>query len=325
MSVPLLRVVVYAFTVWAVLTFNFLIPRLMPGDPLAYLYDPENPFYLPDESLRSRLAAYYGLDRPTAEQYVDYLRNVLSGNFGWSIRFNLPVGELIASRLPWTLLLTVPGLVLATAVTVVAGTEAAWRRGSLLDYALILGFTLVRTVPVFFLGVLAVLVFAVHLRLFPLSGAVTPFRIWASPLAQALDILHHWALPAAVLTVESVGARFLLMRNSVTLVLAEPYVQTARAKGLGELAIRYRHAVPNAILPLFTTFSAQLGMAVAGTVFVETIFAYPGMGLLLFQAVSARDYPVLEAGFLILSAGVLLGNLLADLAYGCLDPRVRRP
>ncbi|MER3450283.1 MAG: ABC transporter permease [Chloroflexota bacterium] len=237
----------------------------------------------------------------------------------------MPVGELIASRLPWTLLLTVPSLVLATAVTVVAGTEAAWRRGSLLDYALILGFTLVRTVPVFFLGVLAVLVFAVHLRLFPLSGAVTPFRIWASPLAQALDILHHWALPAAVLTVESVGARFLLMRNSVTLVLAEPYVQTARAKGLGELAIRYRHAVPNAILPLFTTFSAQLGMAVAGTVFVETIFAYPGMGLLLFQAVSARDYPVLEAGFLILSAGVLLGNLLADLAYGCLDPRVRRP
>lgn len=325
MNSLLLRVAGYVFTVWAVLTFNFAVPRLMPGDPLAYLYDPESAFYLPDESLRSRLAAYYGLDRPPLEQYVNYLRNVFTGNFGWSVRFNLPVSDLIASRLPWSLLLTVPSLVLATVITVVAGTEAAWRRGSPVDHALVVGLTFVRTVPVFFLGVLAVLVFAVHLRLFPLSGAATPFRTWASPLAQALDILHHWALPAAVLTVESVGARFLLMRNSVVLVLAEPYIQTARAKGLGELAVRYRHAVPNAILPLFTTFSAQLGMAVAGTVFVETTFAYPGMGLLLFQAVAARDYPVLEAGFLVFSAGVLLGNLLADLAYGYLDPRVRRP
>ncbi len=325
MKSPLVRVALYAFTVWAVLTFNFAVPRLMPGDPLAYLYDQESAFYLPDEGLRSRLAAYYGLDRPPLQQYVHYLRNVLTGNFGWSVRFNLPVSELIASRLPWTLLLTVPSLVLATAITVVAGTEAAWRRGTVTDYALVVGFTLIRTMPVFFLGILAVLIFAVHLRLFPLSGAITPFRTWASPLEQALDILHHWALPAAVLTVESVGARLLLMRNSVVLVLAEPYIQTARAKGLGELAIRYRHAVPNAVLPLVTTFSAQLGMAVAGTVFVETVFAYPGMGLLLFQAVSARDYPVLEAGFLILSAGVLLGNLLADLAYGRLDPRVKRP
>lgn len=318
------RVAIYGLTLWVILTFNFAIPRLMPGDPLAYLYDPESAFYLPDESLRARLIAYYGLDRPLAEQYLHYLRNILTGNFGWSIRFNAPVADLIGARLPWTLLLTVPSLTLATVVTVAAGAESAWRRGTWVDHALVVGFTLVRTLPPFFLGILAVLVFAVQLRLFPLSGAATPFRAWASPVDHALDILHHWALPAGVLTVESVGGRFLLMRNSMLLVLAEPYIQTARAKGLSEFQVRYRHAVRNAILPLFTTFSAQLGMTVAGAVFVETIFAYPGMGQLLFQAVAARDYPVLEAGFLVLSISVLLGNLLADLAYGRLDPRVKR-
>ncbi len=320
-----LRVAVYLATVWAILTFNFAIPRLMPGDPLAYLNDPESGFYVADGDLRARLRAYYGLDRPVPEQYLLYLRNILTGNFGWSVRFNAPVADLIAARLPWTLLLTVPSLTLATVVTVVAGAEAAWRRGTWVDHALVVGFTLVRTTPGFFLGILAVLVFAVHLRLFPLSGAVTPFRTWASPLEQALDILHHWALPAGVLTVEAVGGRFLLMRNSMLLVLAEPYIRTARAKGLSEWRVRYGHAVPNATVPLFTTFSAQLGLAVGGAIFVETIFAYPGMGQLLFQAVAARDYPVLEAGFLVLSVGVLLGNLMADLAYGRLDPRVKGP
>lgn len=318
------RAAVYGLTLWAILTFNFAIPRLMPGDPLAYLQDPESAFYLPSEDLRARLRVYYGLDRPLPEQYLHYLRNILTGDFGWSIRFNAPVADLVGARLPWTLLLTVPSLALATVVTVAAGAESAWRRGTWVDHALVVGFTLVRTMPPFFLGILAVLVFAVQLRLFPLSGAATPFRTWASPVDHALDILHHWALPAGVLTVESVGGRFLLMRNSMLLVLAEPYIQTARAKGLSEFRVRYRHAVRNAILPLFTTFSAQLGMTVAGAVFVETIFAYPGMGQLLFQAVAARDYPVLEAGFLILSISVLLGNLLADLAYGRLDPRVKR-
>lgn len=317
------RVAAYLLTLWAILTFNFAIPRLLPGDPLAYLNDPESAFFLPDEGLRARLRAYYGLDRPLPEQYLHYLRNILTGNFGWSVRFKVPVADLIAARLPWTLLLAGPSLILATVLTVAAGAEAAWRRGTWVDHLLVVGFTLVRTMPAFLLGVLAVLVFAVQLRLFPLAGAMTPFRSWASPFEQGLDILHHWVLPAGVLTVESVGGRFLLMRNSMLTVLAEPYIQAARAKGLSGFRVRYGHAVPNAILPLFTTFSAQLGMTVAGAVFVETIFAYPGMGRLLFEAVAARDYPVLEAGFFILSVGVLLGNLLADLAYSRLDPGVK--
>lgn len=314
---------VYLLTLWLVLTLTFLLPRAMPGDPLAALLDPTSDQYLYDETVRARLAAYYGLDRPLGVQYLRYFGNLARGNLGVSIRLHTPVTDLIAAHLPWTLLLTLPSLALATLVTLLAGAQAGWRHGTALDRALLVGFSMIRTLPVFFIGLLALLLFSVQLRWLPLAGAYTPFRSWPNPGAQALDVLRHWILPTAVLTIELIGARFLLLRNTMVTVLGEDFMQVARAKGLSERTLKYRHALRNALLPFVSALAAQVGFAVAGTVFIETLFAYPGMGRLMFEAVGARDYPVLEGVFLVAAVAVLSANLVADLLYARLDPRVR--
>lgn len=307
------------------LTINFALPRALPGDPLHALEDPTNSFYLSDPAIRARVLGYYGLDRPLPEQYLRYLTGLARGDLGWSVRYNAPVRDLVSSRLPWTLLLVVPSLLLASAITLLAGAEAGWARGGPLDRCLIVLFTFLRTVPVFFLGVLAIQTFSVWLGWFPLSGAVTPFRQHATLGEAALDVLWHWALPASVLALELLGARFLLVRNSMVTVLGEDYLLVARAKGLPTAALKYRHALRNALLPFFTVFSAQVGFAVTGAIFIETLFAYPGMGRLLSEAVGARDYPLLQGAFLVVSCSVLVANLLAEAGYARLDPRTRAP
>lgn len=313
----------YLTTLWVVVTLVFLLPRALPGDPLSALQDPGSTSYVVDEDMRARLLAYYGLDRPLSEQYVHYLKGIVTGDFGWSIRLNQPVTELIRERLPWTLLLAVPALLLSSLITLLAGTHSGWRRGSRSDRALIVSFTGLRTIPAFFLGVLAILSFSVRLNWFPLDGAYTPFQTWPTVFHQSLDVARHWLLPVLVLTVELIGARYLLMRNSMVSVLGENYMLVARAKGLPDSAVKYRHGMRNALLPFLTAFSVQLGLVVTGAIVVETLFVYPGMGRLMFEAVGARDYPVLEAVFLLSAFAVLTANLVMDLMYGRLDPRVR--
>lgn len=313
----------YLLTFWLVLTLTFLLPRMMPGDPLSALLDPTSDQFLYDEAVRSRLAAYYGLDRPLGEQYLRYLAALSQGELGVSIRLRTPVATLIAAHLPWTLLLMLPSLALATLVTLLAGAHAGWRRGSLLDRVLLVAFSLLRTLPVFFVGLLALLFFSVYLRWLPVAGGYTPFRTWPSIWQQALDLLRHWFLPMAVLTLNLVGMRFLLLRNTMVTVLGEDFMQVARAKGLPERALKYRHALRNALLPFVSALAAQVGLAVTGTIFIETLFAYPGMGRLMFEAVAARDYPVLEGVFLVAALAVLSANLAADLLSARLDPRVR--
>jgi peptide/nickel transport system permease protein len=317
------RIGLYAFTVWAVLTLNFLLPRAMPGDPILEMQDPSSNLYVTDVDARARLAAYYGLDRPLLDQYVHYLAGLATGDLGWSIRQSTPVLDLIRSHLPWTLLLTIPSLLFASVVTVLAGAHSAWRRGSPFDRLLLVAFSILRTIPIFFLGMLALMVFSVNLGWLPLAGANTPFRVWQTPWEQAGDVFQHWLLPASLLTIETISGRYLLMRNSMVSVLGEDYMFVARAKGLPDRTIEFRHGLRNAILPFVTAFSAQLGFAVAGAIFIETLFAYPGMGRLMFDAVAARDYPVLEGTFLVVALSVLTVNLLTELVYGWLDPRVR--
>lgn len=319
------RAALYLGTLWLVLTVNFLLPRAMPGDPLDALQDPASGSFLSDTATRGRVLAYYGLERPLWEQYVRYLGSLAVGDLGWSIRLNTPVRDLIGIRLPWTLLLVVPSLVVATLVSALAGVEAGWARGSTLDRTLVVTFTLVRAVPVFVLGVFAIALFSVQLGWLPLAGATTPFRRYEGVLDQAIDVFQHWLLPAAVLTLETMTARFLLLRNSMIGVVNEGYIVVARAKGLSERALKYRHALRNALLPSITALGAQVGFAVSGAVFIETLFAYPGMGRLLAEAVSARDYPVLQGGFLVAAVAVLLANASVDLLYGLLDPRTREP
>lgn len=314
----------YAVTLWAILTINFLLPRAMPGDPLLALIDPESDALAVTEDVRAQLARYYGLDKPLWQQYVDYLDSLARGNLGWSISFNAPVADLIVEHLRWTLLLMVPSILLATLISLLAGAHAGWVRGSPGDRGLLVAFLTLNTIPIFLLGAFLLILFSVRLEWLPLAGARTAFRTYDSLGEQVGDVLAHLALPMTALTLSMAGRNFLLMRNSMVTVLGEEFMLVARGKGLPEPALKYRHGLRNALLPVVTRFAMQMGAAITGVVLLETLFAYPGMGRLMFNAVAARDYPVLEGAFLVTGVAMVLANLAADLSYAWLDPRTRR-
>lgn len=316
-------VALYAVTLYAVVTVVFLIPRLMPGDPIASREDPENSLFIDDPGIRERTLAYYGLDRPLPEQYASYLGRVGQGDLGWSIARNTPVRTLIRQHLPWTLLLMGTSLAISSTISFLAGVAAAWHRGQARDKLLVVAMTGARAIPEYALAAVLLIVFAVLLPVLPLYGAQTPFAEY-STLEKIEDIGRHLVLPVTALTVSLMGTKFLLVRNTMTTVLGEDYMVFARAKGLSPRRLKFHHAARNAILPFLTVLGIQAGFAVGGSVFVESVFAYPGMGTLILKAVDNRDYPVLEGAFLTLATAVLLVNLVLELFYARLDPRAGR-
>lgn len=317
------RFAAYALTLWAVVTLNFFLPRLLPGDPLHALFDRDTASYVADETVRARLAAYYGLDRPIAVQYIEYLSKTLRGDWGWSIWLNRPVGQLIRDHLPWTLLLTLTAIALASLIGVWLGAEAGWRRGTRADRALVTASIVTSNVPVYIVGMFLLILLAARLGWFPIAGGRTPFARYDSPFAAAQDIGWHLVLPATTLFLHLVGTKFLIVRNTMVSVLGEEFMLIARAKGLREVQLKRDHALRNAILPFVAQLGAQMGFAITGAVFIETTFDYPGMGRLIFEAVAARDYPVIQGVFVVVAFVVLTSNLVADWINARLDPRVR--
>jgi len=267
------------------------------------------------------LASYYGLDRPMLEQYGHYLGGIAHGDLGRSISENRPVSSLIAERLPWTLLLVLTAIGLASLVGVVAGMHSGWRRGKRMDRGLLAVFLGLLSVPEFFLGSMVLFVLAVRLDWFPLAGARTPFVTGGSPFEQILDIGHHLVLPAGVLALGLTASQYLYMRAGMVSELGAGYLLLGRAKGLSERRLKYRYAARNALLPVVTVTSLQLSLAVSGSIFVERVFAYPGMGQLANSAANGRDYPLLQGAFLVFALIVVTVNLLTDLLYARLDPR----
>lgn len=320
-SSQLRTVALYALTLWAVVTVVFLLPRLLPGNPLSALEDPSSGNFIYDPTLRAKLTAYYGFNRPLISQYLSYLSGLAHGNLGWSISQNVPVTRLIAARLPWTLLLMGSALALSSLVGFMAGVTAAWHRGALRDRALIASLSAARTIPEYAMASLLLVSLAVLVPVFPLGGAHTAFASYSSPLAAVGDVARHLALPLAALTIGLAGQHFLIVRNTLISTLGEDYMLLARAKGLPRRLIKYHHAGRNAALPFLTALGIQAGFAVGGAIFVETVFSYPGMGTLMSAAVTARDYPLLQGGFLVLAVVVLFVNLAVELAYTRLDPR----
>lgn len=317
-------VALYAVTLWVVITLVFLLPRFLPGNPLNALSDPNSGNFIYSATARAKLAAYYGLDRTLVSQYLSYLSGLAHGQLGWSISQNIPVTTIIARRLPWTLLLTGTALVLSSTISFVAGVTAAWHRGDRRDRALIVSLSVARTVPEYAMASLLLVCFAIVLPVFPLAGAKTPFATYSSIFATAGDVVRHLVLPVAALTAGLAGNKFLTVRNTVVSTLGEDYMLLARAKGLPRRLLKYRHSGRNAMLPFVTAVGIQAGFAVSGALFVETVFAYPGMGTLMTNAVTARDYPLLQGTFLVLATVVLVVNLGVELAYGRIDPRVRQ-
>ena len=296
---------------------NFVLIHAAPGDPIAYLAGQSG-----DAAYFAEMRARYGLDRPIAEQLGLYLVNVLRGELGYSFAYSQPVLQVVLSRVPATLLLMLSALALATGLGVVLGVVGAWRVESALDYGLS-ALTLVGySIPAFFFGQALVIVFAGGLGWFPVQGMVTA-RGGYSGAAYVLDVLHHLALPAATLGVLQLALVARLTRQALLDMLGEDFIRTARAKGLGSRAVLWRHALRNALLPVVTVVGGHVGTLVTGAVLTEIVFAWPGLGRLLFDATLARDYPLLMAIFLLLSISVILANLVTDLVYTAIDPRVR--
>jgi len=305
----------------AVVTIVFALPRAMPGDPLAALQDPSSSSYLSDPVVREHLQAQYGLDRPLGEQYVSYLADLGRGDLGWSIERRAPVTSIVGDHLPWTLLLLGTALVVSAVISFFAGVNAAWLRGTAPDRILLVVMAGTRAVPPYAMAALLLLTFAVLLPVFPLSGATTAFAEYDSAWERVADTARHLALPGAALTIVLLGSKFLLVRNTMVSALGEDYMLLARAKGLPTRLMKYHHAGRNALLPFVTLMAAELGFVIGPLIFVEAVFGYPGMGSLVLRAVMTRDYPVLEASFLVLAVVVLVANFLAEAAYARLDPR----
>lgn len=311
----------YALVLLFAVTLNFLLPRMMPGSPLVFLAG-EDAGFLADEQ-RADLIRSFGLDQPMWRQYVRYLGGLARGDFGFSFARGRPIAEIILDRLPWTLLLVGLSLFLATLAGMVWGTLAAWRRGSRTDIGSLGIAMFFESTPSFWLAMIFIAVFAAGLGWFPIFGA----RTAAADLtgwAVVVDVAAHLALPLATLTLVTIPGMFMIMRYSMLAVLGEQYVATARAKGVAERRVMFAHAMRNALLPVFTVFMLNLGYIVSGATVVETVFSYPGVGRLLFEAVLARDYPVMQATFFILAVTVITANVAADLLYPLIDPRVRR-
>ncbi len=308
-----------ALTVLGVLILNYFLFRVMPGDPASMLA--RNP-RMSSESI-ARINEMFGLDKPWYVQFSLYLGDLARGDLGVSFIFKKPVALIIWERIPATLLLTLVAELIAIAAGMFIGVVAAWRRGSALDVTA-LGFALVSySMPTFWLGILLVAFFAGFLHIFPVSGLISPALVFASPLVKLGDMISHLVLPSLTLALVLMGEYALIMRNSMIDVLTEDYIVTARAKGLAEAEILKRHAVPNAMMPMVTIIAMSLGFTITGALQVETVFSWPGLGRLMYEALKGRDYPLLQGIFLVTSAAVVGANFIADIVYGYIDPRVR--
>jgi peptide/nickel transport system permease protein len=325
------------FTILFVLVLNFFLFRVLPGDPArAGVHDPR----LKKEAVEA-LRVRYGLDKPVINcfqtlnppkvgscsvnpletQFFIYLGNLLRGEFGISYHTNRPVGEILMERLWNTILLIGAGQILSIIIGVLFGLFAAWKARTSIDYAALMTSLVAWSLPTFWLGI--ILLFWGSSAGLPIGGKSTPGMSSYPLLQQWGDIAAHMFLPTLTYTIVYMGEYMLIMRSSLLDVLSEDYILTAKAKGLSTFQILKDHALKNAMLPLVTIIAINLGFTVAGAVQIETVFSWPGLGGAIYEAVERRDFPVLQGAFLLIAVSVVLANLLADLAYSYLDPRVQ--
>ncbi|WP_419909294.1 ABC transporter permease [Hoeflea sp.] len=313
------RLAQLVFVLWAVTTILFLMFRLMPSNPMAAYIDPTF-----TEEQQQILMAKFGLDRPLWEQYFIYLKNLLQGELGDSFFYRQPVGERVLELLPNTLVLTFSSLIIAYTFGIIVGAWLAWKRDSIAERATIPLVLTTRAMPEFWLGMLLLAVFSFTLGWFPAGGTRSPGSEYDGYLAlyTSRDFLSHLVLPAMTLAIYSQGLPLLLMRSNMLEVMNEDFVTMARIKGLSNWTVVVRHAARNALLPVMISFAIAVGYQIQGNVVVETVFSWPGLGRELVNAVSASDYPLAQGAFLMIAIVVVLMNLLADLLYSLLDPRV---
>lgn len=326
------------FTILFVIVLNFFLFRILPGDPArAGVRDPRLTVEA-QQAIRER----FGLDKPVINcfrslnppelgdcavnpldtQFFIYAGNLVRGEFGISYHTNRPVVEMITERLWNTLILIGAGQILAIIFGMALGTVAAWKARTPIDFGA-LGFSLLAwSLPTFWLGIILLFWGSTYLGL-PIGGKLTPGMEYANPWEYLWDLGRHLFLPTLTYTIVFLGEYMLIMRSSLVEVLSEDYVLTAKAKGLNHFQILKDHALKNAMLPMVTIIALNLGFTVAGAVQIETVFSWPGLGGAIYEAVNRRDYPMLQASFLLLAISVIAANFIADLLYAWLDPRVQ--
>ncbi|MDQ3247795.1 MAG: ABC transporter permease [Chloroflexota bacterium] len=308
---------------WALLTvvfvvvLNFFLFRILPGDPARMVRDPR----LTQQAVEA-IRVRFGLDQPLPVQFVLYVRNLLQGDLGTSFHTQRPVADILVENLGNTLLLIGPGTVLSILLGITLGIGAAWKSRTAIDYGILIASLVAWAAPTFWFGIILLFWGSSEFGL-PIGGKLTPGASYAGWWERWLDIGRHMLLPTLTYTVIYAGQYTLFMRSAVLEIFSEDYILTAKAKGLNSFQILRDHALRNAMLPTVTVVALNLGFTVAGAIEIESVFSLPGLGFTVVEAVGRQDYPLLQGAFLLLAVSVIFANLLADLLYSYLDPRVR--
>jgi peptide/nickel transport system permease protein len=309
------RVITFA----VVISLLFFLARSAGTDPFER-YLSEDP-RIPPEQIQ-RLRARFGLDKPLHMQYLDFIRNTINGEFGYSLYYKRPVFDVVMERLPYTLFLMGISVILSTIVSFVVGVYFAYKRGTRIDTWGTNICMFIRSTPHFWLGMILLLAFAYYMPIFPLFGALTPGVQHENAFEFLKDLLFHFTLPLTTLLLRQIGMYVLYMRNSTVEVLGEDYMVTAKAKGVSKMSIMFKHAARNAMLPMVTVTAMRFGFMVNGAILTETVFSLPGTGRLIYQSIMNDDFFLLQGAFFIISITVLVANLVADLICAWLDPRI---
>lgn len=306
------KILRYLLALFIIFSLNFILPRAMPGDPLTNLLGEE---YILSEAALQELRSELGLDKPLTFQYLEYWKGIVRFDLGYSYHFNQKVISLILSRMKWTLALLVPSIILGAILGTILGALSGWKRNAVPNKAMTWAFLAVYSSPPYFLGIILLYIFAFKWGLFPFKGFYETGTI--------IDILQHLFLPVLIMSAFAASRNYMIMRGSVIIEKEKLYVVYARAKGLLGDSILFRHIFKNAILPVLTLVALDFGFLLSGALFVEIIFSMNGMGTLIYEALLSRDYPVLQGCFLIITIMVIGANLIVDVLYSIIDPRVR--
>lgn len=314
-----------AFTLFCAITINFFLYRLMPGNPVDMMIQQYMALgYSYEEALsRVLMALSFIPTAPVHEQYIDFIKGVLTGNLGYSIWLATPVTTILGYGVPWTVFSVSISLVISFVLGIVIGMYMAYKRGSIVDRIMSFYSSITTAMPQNILGFFMIWVFAIQLKWLPASGPYSGVNPKVFNIDFVISVLRHATLPILTYVLTTMGGWILTMKSSTISVLGEYYVTAAEARGLKDRRIITTYVGRNAMLPLFTRFAIALGFMFGGVLLIENLFLYPGIGRFLNQAVYARDYPLISGLFLITSVAVIIANLLADLLYSRLDPRIR--
>ena len=316
------KILIALLTIYAIITISFLMVRFMPGDPLVHLVGQDRYYELMDSapSELERIAEKYGLNDSLGEQYLNYLKSIVTLDFGIAYSNKQPVLDNVLYRIKWTLVLSIPAFVLGGLFGALLGIFAGWKPGGRFDRLTTPVMLLLNTIPSNCIGIIFLVVFAFKMGLFPVNGMVTGGK---SGAALILDILWHAALPLSLLILFRTAGNFLLMKSNVSQIRSEDYVTTASSKGLSDNRVLFRHVMKNAMVPYVTSLCMQLGSILSGSMILEVIFGWKGMGDLFYTAVSSRDFPTAQLCFMISAVCVVTGNLIGDLLIAVIDPRIK--